>query len=174
MKGLGLQRGLTLVLLVLVSLGAAGCSDDAEAVTGTRAKDIEELPADAVPNELLGLQGTQEDIGETLATTKRAYIDAIGLYSYRRDELLQATLQVSRFNDDADWDSPAFRRSVVGQIGGSVPKRVRVGDEAVYLTTGTKQTLAMWFRGRHLLVLAVREDYDQPRSLLREALEIKL
>lgn len=169
------HRVAVLVVVTVVALTSSGCGDGRPTlVGGTRAKDIKELPADLLPSELLGLQMKQEDIGDALASTKRAYIDGVGLYSFRRDDLLQATLQVSRFNDDADFESPSFRRSVVSQIGGSVPKRVRVGKENVYLTTGTKQTLAMWFRGRNLLVLAVREDYEQPRTLLREALRIQL
>lgn len=160
--------------LVAIALATTGCGDDGVAAQGTRAKDIKQLPADLIPGELLGLQTKQEDISGALASTKRAYLEGVGLYSFRREELLQATLQVSRFNDDADFESAKFRRSVVGQVGGSVPKRVRVGDETVYLTTGTKQTLAMWYRGRNLLVLAVREDYEQPRTLLREALRIQL
>ena len=162
------------ILVALALATTTACGDDTAAAEGTRAKDIKQLPADLVPAELLGLQTKQEEIGDALATTKRAYLEGVGLYSFRREDLLQATLQVSRFNDDADFESASFRRSVVSQIGGSVPKRVRVGKDTVYLTTGTKQTLAMWYRGRNLLVLAVREDYEQPRTLLREALRIQL
>jgi len=43
----------------------------------------------------------------------------------------------------------------------------------VWATTGTKQQLFVWFRERHLMVLAVRSDFTQPRTLLREALEIE-
>jgi hypothetical protein len=31
----------------------------------------------------------------------------------------------------------------------------------------------VWFKGRYLFVLASRSDYDQPRALLRNVLEIK-
>ena len=168
------NRWVVAAALVALALVTTGCGDDNAAAQGTRAKDIEQLPADLIPGELLGLQTKQEDIGGALASTKRAYLESVGLYSFRREDLLQATLQVSRFNDEADFESGRFRRSVVGQVGGSVPKRVRVGKETVYLTTGTKQTLAMWYRGRNLLILAVREDYQQPRALLREALRIQL
>jgi hypothetical protein len=167
------RRSVT-TLVAVAALVIPACADEGSAVDGTRAKDIEQLPADLIPSELLGLQTKQEDIKSALASTKRAYLDSVGLYSFRREELLQATLQVSRFNDDADFERAGFRQAVVSQIGGSVPKRVRVGKDTVYLTTGTKQTLAMWYRGRNLLVLAVREDFGQPRTLLREALRIRL
>ncbi len=141
------RRYAVIGLLLVTAATSAGCSNGSTPILGTRAKDIGELPGDLVPAELLGLPAKQEDIKGALATTKRAYIDSVGLYSFRRDELLQATLQVSKFNDDAKWQTPKFRRSVVGQIGGSVPQRVRIGDDTVYLTSGTKQTLAMWYRG---------------------------
>ena len=41
------------------------------------------------------------------------------------------------------------------------------------LTTGTKQQISIWFRDRYMFVLSVRDDYLQPRALLRAALEIK-
>ena len=50
---------------------------------------------------------------------------------------------------------------------------VRLGASTVYLTTGTKQSIAVWFKGRYLFVLATRADYDEPRTLLRKALEIQ-
>ena len=31
----------------------------------------------------------------------------------------------------------------------------------------------MWIKGRYLFVLATRADYDEPRTLLRKALEIQ-
>jgi hypothetical protein len=84
-----------------------------------------------------------------------------------------ATLQVSRFNDGADVDSDKFRRTVVNQIGSTAPRTVRLGDQTVYLTTGTKQSIGVWFKGRYLFVLASRADFDEPRTLLRKALEIE-
>ncbi|MGH9040257.1 MAG: hypothetical protein ACRDZ3_08500, partial [Acidimicrobiia bacterium] len=62
---------------------------------------------------------------------------------------------------------------VVNQIGSARPRTFRLGKRTVYLTTGTKQSIAVWFKGPHMFVLASRSDYDQPRSLLRAVLEIK-
>ena len=88
-------------------------------------------------------------------------------------DLVMATLQVSRFNDGADVKADKFRQTVVNQIGSSAPRTVRLGGSTVYLTTGTKQSIGVWFKGRYLFVLATRADYDEPRTLLRKALEIK-
>lgn len=162
------------VLVALVSLlfgGACGAPDvSAQATAG---KDIEPIGGDLLPSKLLGLDVQSEDISGTVASEQQTFVEATSLYSLRSDELLQATLQVSRFNDSADAESSSFRRSLLNQIGGSRPRTVRLGDETVYLTSGTQQQLAVWFRGDHLLILATREDYPMPKTLLRRALEVK-
>ncbi|HEY3241567.1 MAG TPA: hypothetical protein VGL92_18545, partial [Acidimicrobiia bacterium] len=103
----------------------------------------------------------------------------LGLWSLRTassesgGDLVQATLQVSRFAEGARSQESDFRQSVVNQIGSARPRTFRLGKRTVYLTTGTKQSIAVWFQGRYLFVLASRSDYDEPRTLLRAALEIK-
>jgi hypothetical protein len=160
-------------LLAATLLGACGDGPSASA-EATAAKDIKQLPAELLPSEILGLDVQREDMAQALQGARLSYVDEVGLYSLRRDDLLQATIQVSRFNDNADADSPKFRRTLLSQVGGSVPKQVIVGDDTVYLTTGTKQTIAVFFRGRTMVVLAIREDYDQPRTLTREALGLEV
>lgn len=170
------RRALTLVagLLALAFLGT-GCGEgQSAAAEATAAKDIEQLPEDLLPSEILGLAVAREDMTETLEGAQLSYVNEVGLYSLRRDDLLQATVQVSRFNDNADAESSRFRRALLSQLGGTVPKQVNVGEETVYLTTGTKQTIAVWFRDRTMVVLAIREDYDRPRTLLREALDLEV
>lgn len=156
------------VASLLAACGAPDVSDQS-----TAGKDITSVGDDLLPEELLGLQVTPEDISGTVASEQRSYVEATSLYSLRSDDLLQATLQVSRFNDHADAESSGFRRSLLTQIGGSRPREVRVGDDSVFLTSGTKQQLAIWFRGEHLLILATREDYPTPKTLLRRALEVQ-
>lgn len=161
-------------LFAFVATVASGCGGNPIAGLGARGEDIEQLPADAVPSELLGLKVTQEDMTTSLAGSKDSYVDGVGLYAYRsEDDLLQATLQVSKFIDDARYRDAGFRSSVVAKIGGSVPRVVRLGDQRVYLTTGSKQQIAVWFRDQYLFVLSSRDDFTQPRALLREALEIR-
>lgn len=159
----------TLVLLVLAT---GGCGQPDILGRGTVGKDIKPLSSDLLPSEILGLTVQAEDISGTIASEQQTYVEATTLYSLRSDELLQATLQVSRFNNEADPKSSTFRRSLLTQIGGSRPRPVRLGKDTVYLTTGTKQQLAIWFRGEHLLILATREDFSMPKSLLRRVLEV--
>lgn len=160
-------------LLAATLLGACGEGPSASA-EATAAKDIQQLPSELLPSEILGLTVQREDMSEALSSARLSYVKEVGLYSLRREDLLQATIQVSRFNDNADAESPGFRRTLLSQVGGSVPKQVVIGDETVYLTTGTKQTIAVFFRGRTMVVVAIREDYDQPRTLMREALELEV
>lgn len=151
----------------LVTLG--GCAQSsAQAVKG---EEIKLLGADLVPTEVRGLTVTVEP-ADAVKGAKSAFVDAVGLYSLRSDDLLQATLQVSRFTDDAKLDAQ-FRRGVVQQIGSTTPQAVRMGDKTVYLTTGKRQRVAVWFEGKYLFILGTREEYPTPRALLRDLLEIK-
>ena len=168
-----LLRRLGVVLAAAGLLAGCGRSGASE-VAGTAGKDVEVLEVASMPAEILGLAVQREEVSETVARVESTFIDGLALYSLRADELVQATLQVSRFNDAADADSAEFRQTVVNQIGSSTPRAFRLGSRTVYLTTGTKQSIGVWFSGRHMFVLASRSDYDRPRTLLRQALELKL
>jgi hypothetical protein len=155
---------------VAVGVLAGACGGDEPQAA---ASEVKPLGAETVPGELNGLAVQPEEIAN-LQEVKRPFVEAAGLYSLRAGEQLQATLQISRFTEEAETDKNEFRTSVVQQIGSSVPRIFRMGERTVYLTTGRRQSIAIWFEGRDLFVLATREEYDQPRTLLREALEIKL
>lgn len=159
--------------VVVAALALAGCARSDASVEPTPGAQVKAVEIPNLPADLLGLQLAPEDVAEDLAKVPSAFIDALSLYSLRQDDLVMATLQVSRFNDGAEADTDKFRQTVVNQIGSSAPRKVRLGSQTVYLTTGTKQSIGVWFKGRHLFVLATRADYDEPRTLLRKALEIE-
>lgn len=130
---------------------------------------IGEIDASRFPAEVLGLTVGHESVKKQLGRIDRPYLDAVGLLSFRKDNLLQATLQVSRLNDTARWSSEDFRRSLASQIlgtGAQLPE-YRVGGRTVYVGGDARQTLAVWFDGRVMMLLVERADYDQPRALLR-------
>jgi hypothetical protein len=166
--------GLAVGALGFALLGGACGEAPTASAEATAASDIEQLPSTLLPSEILGLAVQREDMSEALQGAQLSYVDEVGLYSLRRDDLLQATIQVSRFNDNADAENEDFRRALLSQVGGSVPKQLVIGDETLYLTTGTKQTISVFFRDRTMVVLAIRDDYDQPRGLMREALELEV
>lgn len=166
-------RGAAVGLVALTALLASGCGGASPAsAAATPTAKIRPLRAGVLPDEVLGLKVAPEDMSAQLKAVARSYAETVGMYSLRKDDLLQATLQITKFNDKARWQSAAFRTQVISQVGGSVPQPVKVGPDTVYLTRGTKQSLAVWFRGPYLFVLATREEYLQPRALLREMLKV--
>ena len=168
------MRAVRLLGVAALAVAAlAGCTRSDAAVAPTPGKAVKTLDVPNLPPDLLGLRIAKEDVSGDLAKVPKAFIDALALYSLRRNDLVMATLQVSRFNRGADVTSEHFRQTVVNQIGASAPRTVRLGSQTVYLTTGTKQSIAVWFKGSTLFVLATRADYDEPRTLLRQALEIQ-
>ena len=85
---------------------------------------------------------------------------------------MQATLQIARFNAAARPEDEEFREGLVQNLGGTAGIPTRVGEELVYITQGAKQQVAAWFRGKDMYVLTMRQEFEQPRALLREALEV--
>ncbi|MGH8993426.1 MAG: hypothetical protein ACRDYV_10495 [Acidimicrobiia bacterium] len=167
------------VALALAAAGLAGCGRSDAAVDPVAGRSVKMLELASLPGEILGLAVQKEDVTDSVAKVNSTFVDALGLWSLRTasseggGDLVQATLQVSRFSEGARFEQADFRQSVVNQIGSARPRTFRLGQRTVYLTTGTKQSIAVWFKGSHLFVLASRSDYDQPRTLLREVLEIK-
>jgi hypothetical protein len=155
-----------------MSVAAASGCGGASGGSGVAGGSIKAVGG-AVPAEVLGLKTAEENVHEALASVRRTYLDATSVYSFRADDLLQATLQVSRFIDTARYQTDKFRRSLVNQIGSSKPNLVQVGDRQVFLTSGTGQRIAVWFRGRFMFVLATREDFRKPRTLLRNMLGLQ-
>ena len=128
-----------------------------------------------MPPTLDGLPVSREESCTDLGSVAHpSAVDAITLYSLRRsDKLLLATLQVSRFAPQVDASSPSVQASIVTQLSPTIPAMVRVGGTIVYHAQTSTVTLLSWFRGRYLFVLAIRDLVGRPRTLLREALEIK-
>lgn len=161
------------LLTGLVALTFAACGGDGETTAATK---IEVLPKDLLPASMAGLRVQSEDIEGTVKGAKRqSYLDSAGLYSFRTDDdLLQATLQVSRFDEEARFKDREFRQSVLLQIGSTVPRAFRMGDQTVYLSTGKSQNVVIWFKDEYLFVLSSREAFGRPRTLLREAIDLDL
>src|SRR2546423_13069170 len=119
---------------------------------------------------MLGLPAAPEDGGGTIPPPRRSQVEATGMFSMRAGDLLEATLQVSRLRDEARFRTAKFRAQVVSEIGSSLPHRTRLGDMDVYLTTGARQRVAVWFKGRYFFILSMRDDFKYPKSLIRNGL----
>lgn len=165
------MRVRTLALLAVVLAGSA-CSGVSRE-PGTPGSNVARLPADVVPSKLLSLDVEREDVSKTIKSLQSTYVRAAGLYSLRSDDVVQATLQIVKLLETSDYRESWFRASMVNRIGSTRPRAVRLGDDTVYLTSGTRQSIAMWFRGPTFLVVNIRQDYPTPRELIRTALEIE-
>lgn len=162
------MRVVALAVVASIALTACGGAKAADKHT------IQQLPGNLLPPELNGLEVRQEEITATIKEQDRSYVDAVGLYSFRKKDLLQATLQVSKFSKSAKYTTRKFRQAVILQIGTTVPKEARMAGHTVYVTTGKKQSVVIWFEGPYVLVLSSREDFTGARNLLRSMLEVKL
>src|SRR5580765_6199323 len=113
-----MRRVLAVVFALAVALPVASCGggsrNDAAPITPTS--------ADLLPSTILGLKVKRENVKARVAGVKRSYVDRAGLYSLRDGKVLEATLQVSTFNDKADVKSSEFRLAIVNQIGSTQPR----------------------------------------------------
>lgn len=153
--------------LCLATIACGGPEEPAEARPVTP-------PSIGLPSQLLGLTVAAENINTALAEgAEQPFVDSVGLFAFREGEdLLQATLQVSRFTEDARPEEGTFRGGIVSRIGGTNPRRVRVGEQDVFVTTGRNQNVFIWFEKKGFFVLTVRSDYEFPRTLLRRILAL--
>ena len=166
------MRRVAVAFVVLVAIGACGQGKSSRADRGVAGKTIKPLAAGLVPGQVLGLQTSEEDVSKALAGGNQSYVETTSVYSFRKDNLLEATMQVSRFLNGANYQSPKFRETLVASVGGVLPTQVRVGQDVVYLTAANQQRIAVWFKGPYLFIVATREDYGQPRALVRQLLGV--
>jgi len=160
------------VAVLLAALTATACGGGAKASSKPSRGKLHYVGADLLPSEVLGLNVHDEHTTIDTKVTKqnRSYVDAIGLLSFRRGDLLQATLQISRLTNAAARHPDRFRSTVLQGVLGSArePTPFRIENHKVYLTSGDQQSIALWFQGKSLYLLTVRSDFKQPRTLLRE------
>jgi hypothetical protein len=158
---------------LVVALGGTACGggggDDKLTV-----HEFEPVASSWLPSQILDLTVAEEHPSTPLQEGDEPYIDELGVFSLRRGELLQATLQVSHFADQDRIANGAFQRRLVAGVAGTTsPSLIRVGEQRVYLTSGGRQTVAVWFDSAYMLVASIREEYARPRALLRALTELE-
>jgi hypothetical protein len=161
------------VVVCLLTAASFGCSQN-QANSTQKGEVPKPRPAEAeLPDQILGLGVTQEDVSKDVAQVRSAtYISSVALFSLREGDLLQASLQVSSLNDLAKPKSERFRSRIAGLIGGSSLEQMKVGDHKVYMSSGKQQIVYSWFKGRGFYVLTVRRAYPFRRTLLRKLLAL--
>ena len=167
------MRRLLAAAAVAVALLGGACGQESPAVKAADDRTVGALDVPGVPGTLRGLAVVKEDVQATVENAERPYFDALSFFSLREGDKLQATLQVGRFAEGTDHTSGRFRSSLLTTIGGGAAKELRMGEERVFLTSGDRQAIAVWFRDSYVFILSSREDYRFPRALLREALAVR-
>lgn len=164
------SRAVLIALCLGLVAGACNRGDSSAESAGTN-----EVVTGGVqlPRQILGLQVAPEDVAAEFAQTKRSYVESVGLFSMRENDLVRATLQVSRFNRLASPDSPAFQTLIINRLGTQRAEILQVGNNDVYVTSGTDQQIFAWFEGRGFYILTTHRDYEFPRTLLRRVVETK-
>lgn len=165
-----------IVFAVVIALALTACEGGQESgaspAAGTTRGEVEAAGV-VLPSQIIGLTVQTEDVSGQLEKTRRAFIDNIGLFSMREEDLVRATLQVSRFSAFANYKDPAFRASIIAQLGGTRPVETKVSDTIVYITRGNEQNIFIWFEGRGMFILTVHQIYEFPRTLLRRILSVE-
>lgn len=172
------MRGTLAAVLLVAALGS-GCAG-----SSTRTPD---LFADAtrltVPPTIGGLTaGLEKDATKQLVQTggDRSYVADGWVYTLRSGEELRGVLEVIRLDADARPADRIFRRTILGQIGGKINDPQRIDGTLVWEGKINEQKIYMWFKGRFLQVLMLRQEetvqgegvgYD-PQTLVREAVAI--
>lgn len=158
--------------VVLVSLLAAACGGGGGAATSSPAPP--ESAQIAFPERILGLRVEPADIADRLEGAEQPFVDSVGMFTMREDDLLRATFQASRFTQEARPEDPEFRGAILSRIGTTAPREVRVGDQQVFITSGQNQNVFIWFREQGFFVLTVTREFGFPRTLLRRVLDLGL
>jgi hypothetical protein len=157
-------------LLAALVLSATACrgSQEGQASGSPRPISVD------VPTQVLGLSVTQEDVsGQVIPYKNRSYLDTFGLFSLRDGDLLKATLQMGRFGQVADEGNDTFRRQIIGLMGTSSPREIRVSNETVWSSTGSQQSVFAWFKGRGFYVLTVHKEFPFELTLLRKLMSLE-
>src|SRR5688500_1294058 len=167
-----MKRLVALALILAAVAGGCGGDDDVVTKAGGPVEPLDDI---SLPTQIVGLNVAEEQVTKALENFRPSYVAGAALYSFRTPDdkaLVQATLQIARFRDEPRNKSNAFRQSILTQFGSTRPRVTRMGDTVVYRTTQTKQTVATWFDGLDWYLLSIRDEFDRPRTLMRETLEI--
>lgn len=162
---------LVAALALGLALSACGGGEDVETKAGGAVEPLDIV----LPTQLVGLNVAEEKVDDALENFRPSYVEGAALYSFRtpdKTDIVQATLQIARFRDEPRNTTNEFRQSILTQFGSTRPRTTKMGDITLYRTTQTKQTVAIWFDGLDWYLLAIRDEFDRPRTLMRETLEV--
>ncbi len=151
------------VLLLMVSCGGPGAP---------AAKP--RLPDRILPPEVQGLKVTEEKEASKAyeEAGPRSLVATGQVLTLRRDEVVQAALQVGAFKPQFDADDPQVRRGVRTSIENGNYRYFKMDGQWIGEQRLSELSLYLWFPpgGRHYQVLVSRPELGIPKDLLREVL----
>lgn len=151
------RRRMTAVAAALLVLTACGT---------TARTPTDEATVPAMPSTLAGFIFQREPIAEA-AYARAGSASLVGddglVYTLRRDDTVEAYLQVARFKDGVSALDRRVRDGVLSSIGSGSFKRQRLGTERIWTQTLPEQRMHLWFTpgGSTMLLLVARRSFDQ-------------
>jgi hypothetical protein len=153
---------------VVVALSACGSATTATPKPSFRAITVS-LPANIAG---FAVQSEPKTASKLNTGDPHTLLDGGAVYSLRQNGELDAVLEVAQLKPSVNGGDLSFQQSVVGQIGESVPRPVRVQKQTVYeATAADKQSVFTWFHAQRMYVL-LTHDVSDPKPLLQGLLQV--
>jgi hypothetical protein len=167
---MSLRRAALGVLLVAGCAVVAGCGSNSGPPQG-KAPAWRTLHL-AMPAELAGYATAEERQAEAKLRQggDASLLEGGAFWSLRRGTRLFATLEVGLLRATADIGDEQVRRGIVNQVG-EQSRTQTVNGQTVYASTGDRQLIFVWFKGRAMHVL-LTHDVSDPATLLAAAVRL--
>lgn len=159
------------VLVLALALLATSCTKPLDLATPS---DPSVLPDPAVPARLDDLEIRREPSAEVPFTEggPDALVTAGQVYTVRRDDTIEASLQLAAFRPGLYGHEDEIQQGILGDLGGGRFEPIRLGDERVDAIESAEQRLLLWFSpdGRYYVLLVARKVFADADALFEAVL----
>lgn len=163
------------VLVVLATLGGAGCGGAADQESGPPPSVPAELaPPTALGGQLSVVENTDDSTRRVLTKqVESSLVAETRVWELRRADRLVATLQISTVLPKVDFDDQDIRERFAAQVILGQRSRLRVGDVEVFTATANDKTVYLWFGARLYQVLQTKDRELEPETLLADLIQFQ-
>ncbi|HVE92498.1 MAG TPA: transglutaminaseTgpA domain-containing protein [Actinomycetota bacterium] len=155
------------VLAVLVS----GCA------SGSQAQPAGRLPERVAPSVISGFEFRREPGAETAydRAGKRGLVSDGQVFTIRRGDVIEGSLQVASFTSDALSNSDELRRGVLESIATGEFDATRIGVERVHVLRLPEQRIIVWFApsGGYFQLMVARTDFTEAEAVFADVLRFR-
>lgn len=159
------------VLVLALALLAVSCTKPLDLATPS---DPTVLPDPAVPTRLDDLVLQREPSAEVPFAEggPDALVTTGQVYTVRRDDTIEASLQLGAFRPGLYGHEDEIQRGILGNLGGGRFEPIRLGDERVDAIESAEQRLLLWFspNGRYYVLLVARKVFADADALFEAVL----